>query len=90
MTLSPLRFVLSVYFFIFVGNNQERNTCMKSTKEYIELLKEFKNKEAGHYAISRIGIFGSVARGEQRVSPNGIVSSWKLEKYFGTIVRMPG
>ena len=38
---------------------------MKSTKEYIELLKEFKNKEAGHYAISRIGIFGSVARGEQ-------------------------
>ena len=65
VTLSPLRFVLSVYFFIFVGNNQERNTCMKSTKEYIELLKEFKNKEAGHYAISRIGIFGSVARGEQ-------------------------
>ena len=44
---------------------QERNMCMKSTKEYIELLKEFKNKEAGHYAISRIGIFGSVARGEQ-------------------------
>ena len=38
---------------------------MKSTKEYIELLKEFKNKEAGHYAIYRIGIFGSVARGEQ-------------------------
>lgn len=65
MTLSPLRFVLSVYFFIFVGSNKERNTCMKSTKEYIELLKEFKNKEAGHYAISRIGIFGSVARGEQ-------------------------
>ena len=26
---------------------------MKSTKEYIELLKEFKNKEAGHYATSR-------------------------------------
>ena len=78
---------------------QERNMCMKSTKEYIDLLKGFKNKEAGHYAISRIGIFGSVARGEQTeesdvdvyvVSPDGIVSSWKLGKYFGTIVRMPG
>lgn len=65
---------------------------MKSTKEYIELLKEFKNKEAGHYAISRIGIFGSVARGEQteesdvdvyvECPPMGLFSSWKLEKYI--------
>ncbi len=53
------------FIFLFLLVVIEEEIYMKSTKEYIELLKEFKNKEAGHYAISRIGIFGSVARGEQ-------------------------
>ena len=39
---------------------------MKTTREYIELLRSFKEREAGNYGISRLCLFGSVARGEQR------------------------
>ena len=39
---------------------------MKSTTEYIELLKQFKETRAMFYGIKRLGIFGSVARGEQQ------------------------
>lgn len=38
---------------------------MKTTKEYLRMLKEYKSLKAAQYGISRIGIFGSVARGEQ-------------------------
>ena len=38
---------------------------MKTTQEYVLLLKEYKQKRGILYGISRIGIFGSVARGEQ-------------------------
>lgn len=38
---------------------------MRSTNEYIELLRQFKEKYSGQYGIKRLGIFGSVARGEQ-------------------------
>lgn len=38
---------------------------MKTTQEYIQLLKEYKQNRGILYGISRIGIFGSVARGEQ-------------------------
>lgn len=38
---------------------------MKTTREYIELLRLFKEREAGNYGISRLCLFGSVARGEQ-------------------------
>ena len=38
---------------------------MKTTQEYIQLLKEYKQKRGILYGISRIGIFGSVARGAQ-------------------------
>lgn len=39
---------------------------MRTTKEYIKLLRAYKATKASQYGISRIGIFGSVARGEQR------------------------
>lgn len=39
---------------------------MKSTADYIELLRSYKNQEATKYGILRMGIFGSVARGEQK------------------------
>lgn len=39
---------------------------MKSTSEYIRLLKQFKNANAAAYGIQKMGLFGSVARGEQR------------------------
>lgn len=38
---------------------------MKTKAEYITLLKQFKEHAANKYGILRIGIFGSVARGEQ-------------------------
>lgn len=38
---------------------------MKTTQEYIQLLKEYKQSRGSVYGISRIGVFGSVARGEQ-------------------------
>ena len=38
---------------------------MKTTNEYIKLLRGFKNDHANEYGINRMGIFGSVARGEQ-------------------------
>lgn len=39
---------------------------MKSTSEYISILKDYMTKNATKYGIIRMGIFGSVARGEQK------------------------
>ncbi|GHT23598.1 nucleotidyltransferase [Bacteroidia bacterium] len=44
---------------------------MRTTREYMELLHDYKQKHASEYGIERIGIFGSVARGEQ--TPNSDV-----------------
>jgi predicted nucleotidyltransferase len=38
---------------------------MKTTNEYIRLLRDYKREHAAEYGIERMGIFGSVARGEQ-------------------------
>jgi predicted nucleotidyltransferase len=38
---------------------------MRTTNEYIRLLRDYKRKHAAEYGIERMGIFGSVARGEQ-------------------------
>ena len=38
---------------------------MKTVTEYISLLRDYMQKNAGKYGISRMGIFGSVARNEQ-------------------------
>ena len=37
---------------------------MKTTSECISLLKQFKDSKSAIYGIHRIGLFGSVARGE--------------------------
>ncbi|GHT83170.1 DNA polymerase subunit beta [Bacteroidia bacterium] len=39
---------------------------MQTTQDYIRLLQEFKRAHAAEYGITRMGIFGSVARGEQK------------------------
>lgn len=39
---------------------------MKTKEQYIQLLSNFQKKRGLFYGISRIGIFGSVARGEQK------------------------
>lgn len=36
-----------------------------STTDYLQLLRQYKDAFADKYGIQRIGIFGSVARGEQ-------------------------
>ena len=38
---------------------------MKTTEEYLELLRAYKALKAIQYGILRIGILGSVSRGEQ-------------------------
>jgi len=38
---------------------------MKTTSTYIHLLRKYKQRHASEYGIIRMGIFGSVARGEQ-------------------------
>ena len=43
-----------------------KKDIMKATREYISLLKAFKEKEGKAYGISRMCVFGSVARGEQQ------------------------
>jgi len=39
---------------------------MKSTQEYIDLLKQYKENHAQSYGIKKMGIFGSVANGKQK------------------------
>ena len=39
---------------------------MKSTAEYVRVLKKFKDTKGVTYGIQKIGLFGSVARGEQK------------------------
>lgn len=39
---------------------------MKTKTEYLELLRTYKQQVAERYGIVRIGIFGSVSRGEER------------------------
>lgn len=38
---------------------------MKTTTEYLQLVRQYMTTHASHYGITRMGIFGSVARGEQ-------------------------
>lgn len=48
---------------IFAKTYLEEN--MKTTSEYIALLRKYMAENAHKYGIVRMGIFGSVARGEQ-------------------------
>ena len=75
---------------------------MKSTAEIIRLLQVFKIQQAEKYGIFQLGIFGSVARGEQidesdvDVCYEGKAPSFltldliqtDLEKLFGAMVDM--
>lgn len=38
---------------------------MKTLNEIISILKEYKKTMSSQYGIKRLGVFGSVARGEQ-------------------------
>lgn len=47
---------------------------MKSTTEYINILRDYMAKNASKYSITRMGIFGSVARGEQTENSGTAIS----------------
>lgn len=49
---------------MFIFADITTGTHMKSTTEYLRLLKEYKATRAALYGIVRIGLFGSVARSE--------------------------
>lgn len=63
---------------------------MKTTSEYIELLKQYKESNADKYGIAKIGIFGSVARGMQ--NKNSDVDIYMVSKPLSlfTMVRIKG
>lgn len=54
-----------IVYLCYTEDRNRKRMDMKTTQEYIQLLKEYKQKRGILYGISRIGIFGSVARGEQ-------------------------
>lgn len=56
---------------------------MKSTTEYIALLHEYMQKNADKYGITRMGIFGSVARKEQTdISDVDVYIEGNLQGFF--------
>jgi predicted nucleotidyltransferase len=73
---------------------------MRTTNEYLHLLRDYKRTHAAEYGIERMGVFGSVARGEQKegsdidvyyegpaMNLSGSVRLLEdLEKLFGTHV----
>jgi predicted nucleotidyltransferase len=61
---------------------------MKKTNTYIRLLRKFKQLHASEYGITRIGIFGSVARGEQK-NESDIDIYFETDKKL-TLFRMGG
>ncbi|MDR0836284.1 MAG: nucleotidyltransferase family protein [Tannerella sp.] len=77
---------------------------METTTKYISLLRKFKHEHASEYGIKRLGIFGSVARGEQTensdldiVYESETMNLWddvglwqELEMYFGKSVDVVG
>lgn len=42
---------------------------MKTTAEIVEILRDYKARSAEKYGIETLGLFGSVARGEQNKNP---------------------
>jgi len=60
-----------LHFYFFeknVENIVKNDTRMKSKDEYLFRLRQFKQQYSSEYGIESIGIFGSIARGEQTES----------------------
>ena len=62
---------------------------MKNKDEYLQKLRQFKQQYSSEYGIESIGIFGSVARGEQ--TENSDVDIYYEGKSLGlkTLVELP-
>lgn len=57
---------LELWGFLCLFAESKNGKVMKTTAEYLQLLKQFKDTKAVNYGIKEIGLFGSVARGEHR------------------------
>lgn len=56
---------------------------MKTTSEYVNLLRTYMKQSASTYGISRMGIFGSVARQEQQADSDiDIYIEGELKGFF--------
>jgi len=61
---------------------------MKTTNEYLQKLKRFKEQHSSEYGIERIGLFGSVARGEHTENSDvDVCVEMKPDIYFLISVR---
>ena len=59
---------------------------MKTTSEIVEMLRDFKARSAEKYGIVTLGLFGSVARGEQREGSDIDVCLKLRETDYGTLM----
>ena len=72
---------------------------MNSKNEYIELLRQFKRNYGDEYGITKIGIFGSVARNSYRndsdidifyeAQPIGLLDSRDLKSHLENYFKQP-
>jgi predicted nucleotidyltransferase len=62
---------------------------MQTTQDYIRLLQDFKRNRAAEYGITRMGIFGSVARGEQKENSDVDVYYEGPSLGLKSLVRLP-
>lgn len=70
----------------YTSVNTVRETRLMSKAEIIRILKDFKKTRANDYGIVEIGIFGSVARGEDtRASDIDIVVRMARQDLFNII-----
>ena len=60
---------------------------MKTKTEYIRLLRQYMTENASKYGISRMGIFGSVARGENTEQSDIDVDIVRLRERMDTFFK---
>jgi predicted nucleotidyltransferase len=62
---------------------------MKTRSEYIRLLRAYRRQHAAEYGIKRMGIFGSVARNEQKEGSDIDIYYEGLSMGLKSLVRLP-
>ena len=62
---------------------------MLSTVEYLSLLRKYMRENAAKYGISRMGIFGSVARGEQHDGRPSIFTLVHIKEELEKLLKCP-
>ena len=63
---------------------------MKTTAEYISILRDYVAKNAGKYHITRMGIFGSVARVRLGTYKGGLAETIRLRCRYRPLTQAHG